>query len=63
MFKINNLTYQYEKGKLALSNVNMDFDKGDVIGVIGTNGSGKSTLFMNMMGILEPKMGSILFKN
>ena len=63
MFKINNLTYQYEKRKLALSNVNMDFDKGDVIGVIGTNGSGKSTLFMNMMGILEPKMGSILFKN
>ena len=63
MFKINNLTYQYEKEKLALSNINMDFSKGDIVGVIGTNGSGKSTLFMNMMGILKPSVGSILFNN
>ncbi|MGL5328622.1 MAG: energy-coupling factor ABC transporter ATP-binding protein [Peptostreptococcaceae bacterium] len=63
MFKIDNLTYQYEKDKLALENINMDFNQGDVIGVIGTNGSGKSTLFMNMMGILKPNMGNIVFNN
>ncbi len=63
MFKINNLTYKYEKDKFALSNINMDFDKGDIIGIIGSNGSGKSTLFMNIMGILKPDLGTILFKN
>ena len=63
MFKINNLTYQYEKEKLALLNINMDFSKGDIVGVIGTNGSGKSTLFMNMMGILKPSVGNIIFNN
>lgn len=63
MFKINNLTYQYEKNSLALNHINMDFNNGDIIGIIGSNGSGKSTLFMNLMGIVKPKSGQILFKN
>lgn len=63
MFKINNLTYQYEKNSLALNNISMDFSRGDVIGIIGSNGSGKSTLFMNLMGIIKPKSGEILFKD
>ncbi len=62
MFKINNLTYQYEKESLALNNISMDFSNGDVIGIIGSNGSGKSTLFMNLMGIIKPKSGEILFR-
>ncbi|MEG1311307.1 MAG: ABC transporter ATP-binding protein [Romboutsia sp.] len=62
MFKINNLTYKYEKNSLAISNINMDFSKGNIIGIIGSNGSGKSTLFMNLMGILNPTSGEILFE-
>ena len=62
MFKIDNLSYQYEKKSLALNNINMDFSKGEVIGIIGSNGSGKSTLFMNLMGILQPNQGEITFK-
>ena len=53
MFKINNLTYQYDKTRKALDNVSMDFNKGNIIGIIGSNGSGKSTLFNNLMGILK----------
>ena len=49
MFKIKNLTYQYDKKRKALDNINMDFDCGDIIGIIGSNGSGKSTLFNNLM--------------
>ncbi|MGL4914481.1 MAG: energy-coupling factor ABC transporter ATP-binding protein [Romboutsia sp.] len=63
MFKINDLNYKYEKDSSALENINMDFSKGNVIGIIGSNGSGKSTLFMNLMGILKPTSGSILFKD
>ena len=62
MFKINSLTYQYDKRRKALDNVSMDFDKGDIIGIIGSNGSGKSTLFNNLMGILKPTSGEILYK-
>lgn len=63
MFKINNLTYKYEKKSIALNNINMDFSKGNVIGIIGSNGSGKSTLFMNLVGILKPTEGTIGFKD
>lgn len=62
MFKINNLTYQYDKKRKALDNVSMDFDKGNIIGIIGSNGSGKSTLFNNLMGILKATSGEILYR-
>ena len=61
MFKINNLTYQYDKTRKALDNVSMDFNKGNIIGIIGSNGSGKSTLFNNLMGILKSTEGEILY--
>ncbi len=63
MFKINNLTYKYDKNRKALDNVTMDFDRGDIIGIIGSNGSGKSTLFNNLMGILKSTEGEILYKD
>lgn len=63
MFKINNLTYQYDKKRKALDDISMDFDNGEIIGIIGSNGSGKSTLFNNLMGILKPTEGKILYKD
>ncbi len=61
MYKINNLNFKYDKSDYALEDINMDLGNGDVIGVVGSNGSGKSTLFMNMMGILKPSSGEIIF--
>lgn len=61
MYKIENLSFEYEKDKRALKNINMDFSKGDIIGIIGENGCGKSTLFMNMTGILKPQSGQIYY--
>ena len=61
MYKIENLSFKYEKSRYALKNINMDFSKGDIIGIIGSNGSGKSTLFMNLMGILKADSGKISY--
>lgn len=63
MFKVNNLTYKYEKENKAINNISLDFSKGNMIGIIGANGSGKSTLFMNLVGILKPSEGSIFYNN
>lgn len=63
MIKIENLSYKYEDGTIALDDINIDLQNGDCIGIIGANGSGKSTLFLNMMGILKPSRGSIKFKD
>ena len=63
MIEIQGLEYLYEDGTRALKDINMDLNKGNVIGVIGANGSGKSTLFLNVLGILKPTKGFIKFKN
>lgn len=61
MLQINELTYAYEGKKLALKNISMDFNKGEIIGLIGRNGSGKSTLFLNIVGVLKPSKGQVLY--
>lgn len=63
MIKLESLEYSYEDGTKALNNINLDLEKGHIIGVIGANGSGKSTLFLNILGILKPSKGSIKFQN
>lgn len=62
MIKVEKLEYKYEDGTIALKDINLDLDKGNIIGVIGANGSGKSTLFLSLLGILKPTKGSIKYK-
>ena len=47
-------------GTVGLRDVNIDFRKGEVHGVIGKNGAGKSTLVNIVSGILEPTDGRII---
>lgn len=44
MIKVNNLSYKYKEGNIGLKNINLTFQKGEVVMIIGANGSGKSTL-------------------
>lgn len=59
MINIRDLSYEYEDGTKALQDININMDKGKIIGIIGANGSGKSTLFLNIMGILKATKGFI----
>jgi len=43
----------------ALDGINLDVNKGEVVGIIGPNGSGKSTLLRVIAGIYAPDEGSI----
>ncbi|TJX13533.1 ATP-binding cassette domain-containing protein [Tissierella creatinini] len=61
MIKVESLEFKYEDGTIALKNINIDLDKGRVVGVIGANGSGKSTLFLNILAILKPSKGVIKY--
>lgn len=63
MIKVDSLEYEYEDGTKALKNINIDLNKGNVIGIIGANGSGKSTFFLNILGILKPTKGTIKYEN
>jgi len=43
----------------ALDDVNLRFERGDRIGLIGHNGAGKSTLLRTMAGIYPPTSGAL----
>lgn len=43
----------------ALSDINLEINSGDRLGIVGHNGSGKSTLLRVLAGIYEPTSGSI----
>ena len=43
--------------RTVLRDVNLDFARGTVTGVLGANGSGKSTLLRTLLGILPPSAG------
>jgi branched-chain amino acid transport system ATP-binding protein len=51
MLKVNNLTVQYD-GAMALNNVSINVEKGELVAVLGPNGAGKSTLLKTISGIL-----------
>ncbi|MDD2890308.1 MAG: ABC transporter ATP-binding protein [bacterium] len=58
---IKNMTKRYPIGNsefTALSNINLEFEKGEFCGIIGPSGSGKTTL-LNIIGSLDtPSAGS-----
>lgn len=56
-----NLDYSYPGGKHALKNINFKLFKGDFLAIIGENGSGKTTLIKNLIGLLRPYSGKILY--
>ena len=55
------LTKRFED-LLAVSNVNLQVEKGEVFGIAGPNGAGKSTLFNLITGMFPPSSGMIEFQ-
>ncbi len=55
--KLASLVTKAKKNRV-LSDINLQINKGEVIGIIGKNGSGKSTLLKLILGVIEPDEGS-----
>ena len=60
MIKIENINKRFKKLQ-ALSDINAEFNKGQVISLIGPNGSGKTTLIKSILGLVKPDSGKIIF--
>lgn len=60
LLEIRNLSAGYDS-LVVLYNVNLVIHELDFVGVIGPNGGGKTTLLKNILGLLTPLSGEILF--
>jgi branched-chain amino acid transport system ATP-binding protein len=45
----------------VLHNINLEIEQGKIVALIGSNGVGKTTTLRTIMGIIKPKVGSIVF--
>jgi len=61
MLKINNLSVSIDNN-LILNNLNMEFESGEITGIIGKNGTGKSTLLKAIESLI-PYQGDIIYND
>lgn len=59
--KIKSVSWKSQKSTKvhALSDINLTFDHGEKVGVIGLNGAGKSTMLKLISGLIKPTQGTI----
>jgi ABC-2 type transport system ATP-binding protein len=60
MLSLQNVSKRLD-GDAVLSNVSLQFQKGEIFGLLGRNGSGKTTLLRLIMGVITPDTGEISF--
>jgi branched-chain amino acid transport system ATP-binding protein len=48
-------------GLLAVDDLSLSVDRGELVGVMGPNGAGKSTLFNCVSGVVDPDGGTVTF--
>ncbi|MBS3736912.1 ABC transporter ATP-binding protein [Candidatus Bipolaricaulota bacterium] len=48
----------YSDGTVALKGIDLDLNKGQILGLIGPNGAGKTTLVELVLGLLKPTSGN-----
>ena len=49
-------------GLIAVDNVSLNVEEGEILGIIGPNGAGKTTLFNLLSGFLKLSHGEIIFQ-
>ena len=57
---MRHLKHQYHvETFMAVEDVSFELKEGDMLGIVGANGAGKSTLLKAVIGVMEPRAGSI----
>lgn len=61
VLKLTNMSIQFG-GLLALDNLNLEVNKGEIVALIGPNGAGKTTAFNCITGIYTPTSGNVEYQ-
>jgi len=60
VLKVENVTMQFG-GVVAVNNLTLEVNKGEIVALIGPNGAGKTTAFNVITGVYEPTNGAIYY--
>ena len=60
VLKVNDVTMQFG-GVVAVNNLSMEVNEGEIVALIGPNGAGKTTIFNCITGVYEPTNGEVWF--
>ena len=58
--KLSKLSFGYNNHNQILNNLDINFNKGDIVGITGKSGTGKSSLLDIISGLIVPNSGQIL---
>ncbi|MDY3013848.1 MAG: ABC transporter ATP-binding protein [Evtepia sp.] len=61
VLRLENITMQFG-GVVAVNNLSMQVDKGEIVALIGPNGAGKTTAFNVITGVYQPSNGEVFFQ-
>ena len=57
--EITGLTKRYHDGQLAVDDMSLRVERGQILGLLGPNGAGKTSTLRILMGLLQPDAGTI----
>jgi branched-chain amino acid transport system ATP-binding protein len=61
LLELKGLTKRFG-GLVAVKNLDLSIERGEIFGLIGPNGAGKTTVFNIIMGSFSPSEGKVIFK-
>ena len=61
ILKVENATMQFG-GVVAVDNLNLEVNEGEIVALIGPNGAGKTTAFNVITGVYQPTNGAVWFQ-
>ena len=59
MLRIENISKRFANGFIALDDLNLTVDQGEIVSLVGTSGCGKSTLLRIISGLEYPTVGEV----
>ena len=60
VLQMENITMQFG-GVVAVNNLSLEVNEGEIVALIGPNGAGKTTAFNVITGVYQPTNGQVLF--
>lgn len=60
ILRLDNITMQFG-GVVAVDNLSLEVNEGEIVALIGPNGAGKTTAFNTITGVYEPTNGMVSF--